>query len=124
MLAGSDSNAVRNSRAPERNTGGGDVVAPLIRDLGARWPMDGNDAETVRMVLNAQMGKAGPPMDGRELPHRRSLLGESFPRRTPEHFVDVHCRMAMAFFDARAIRGWPSSSLVKEVRRLVNGTRP
>jgi 2-oxoisovalerate dehydrogenase E1 component len=44
----------------------GDVIAPLIRDLGAVLAMR-PDAETVRMVLSAQMGKAGPPMDGRDL---------------------------------------------------------
>jgi 2-oxoisovalerate dehydrogenase E1 component len=44
----------------------GDVVAPLIRDLGAALAMR-PDAETVRMVLSAQMGKSGPPMDGRDL---------------------------------------------------------
>ena len=44
----------------------GDVVAPLIRDLGVVLAMR-NDPETVRMVLNAQMAKAGPPMDGKDL---------------------------------------------------------
>jgi len=44
----------------------GDYVAPLIRDLGAAFAMD-SSAETIRMVLHAQMGKAGPPMDGRDL---------------------------------------------------------
>jgi 2-oxoisovalerate dehydrogenase E1 component len=44
----------------------GDVIAPLIRDLGAVLAMR-NNPETVRMVLSAQMGKAGPPMDGRDL---------------------------------------------------------
>jgi len=44
----------------------GDVVAPLIRDLGAALAMR-PAAETVRMVLSAQMGKAGPPMDGKDL---------------------------------------------------------
>ena len=44
----------------------GDVVAPLIRDLGAALAMK-PDAETVRMVLSAQMGKAGPPMNGKDL---------------------------------------------------------
>jgi 2-oxoisovalerate dehydrogenase E1 component len=43
----------------------GDVVAPLIRDLGVALAMQ-PDGETVRMVLSAQMGKAGPPMDGRD----------------------------------------------------------
>jgi 2-oxoisovalerate dehydrogenase E1 component len=45
---------------------GGDVVAPLIRDLGAALCMR-PDAESVRRVLSAQMAKAGPPMDGRDL---------------------------------------------------------
>jgi len=44
----------------------GDIVAPLIRDLGAALAMRG-DAGAVRQVLSAQMGKAGPPMDGRDL---------------------------------------------------------
>ena len=44
----------------------GDVVAPLIRDLGAALAMR-PDATGVRQVLSAQMGKAGPPMDGRDL---------------------------------------------------------
>jgi len=44
----------------------GDVIAPLIRDLGAVLAMR-PAPETIRMVLSAQMGKAGPPMDGRDL---------------------------------------------------------
>jgi 2-oxoisovalerate dehydrogenase E1 component len=45
---------------------GGDVIAPMIRDLGAVVAMH-NAPETVRMVMNAQMGKAGPPMNGKDL---------------------------------------------------------
>ncbi|HTD52064.1 MAG TPA: hypothetical protein VK780_03485, partial [Thermoanaerobaculia bacterium] len=52
-------------RAPD-GTWRGDVVAPLIRDLGAALAMRADPA-TVRMVLNAQMGKAGPPMEGKDL---------------------------------------------------------
>jgi 2-oxoisovalerate dehydrogenase E1 component len=52
-------------RTPD-GTWRGDVIAPLIRDLGAVLAMR-PDAETVRMVMSAQMGKAGPPMDGRDL---------------------------------------------------------
>jgi len=44
----------------------GDVVAPLIRDLGVALAMR-PDRQAVRMVLSAQMAKAGPPMDGRDL---------------------------------------------------------
>ena len=43
----------------------GDVVAPLIRDLGAALAMH-PEPETVHQVLSAQSGKAGPPMDGRD----------------------------------------------------------
>jgi 2-oxoisovalerate dehydrogenase E1 component len=44
----------------------GDVVAPLIRDLGVTLAMR-PDAATVRLVLSAQMAKSGPPMRGRDL---------------------------------------------------------
>ena len=44
----------------------GDVIAPMIRDLGAVLAMRPG-ADTVRMALSAQMAKAGPPMDGRDL---------------------------------------------------------
>jgi 2-oxoisovalerate dehydrogenase E1 component len=44
----------------------GDVIAPLIRDLGAALAMRCEPA-TVRMTLNAQMAKAGPPLDGKDL---------------------------------------------------------
>ena len=44
----------------------GDVVAPIIRDAGAAIAMR-PEPETVRMILSGQMGKAGPPMDGRDL---------------------------------------------------------
>jgi len=52
-------------RAPD-GSWRGDVIAPLIRDLGAALAMR-PEAETVRMVLSAQMGKAGPPMQGKDL---------------------------------------------------------
>jgi len=44
----------------------GDVVGPLIRDLGLALAMH-PDRESVRMVLSAQMGKTGPPMNGKDL---------------------------------------------------------
>ena len=44
----------------------GDVVGPIIRDVGVALAMR-PDAATVRMVLNAQMAKQGPPMDGKDL---------------------------------------------------------
>jgi len=44
----------------------GDVVCPLIRDNALVLAMH-NDAWTIRMILNAQIGKAGPPMEGRDI---------------------------------------------------------
>ncbi len=44
----------------------GDVIAPVIRDLGAALAMRPT-ADMVRSVLAAQMGKAGPPMQGKDL---------------------------------------------------------
>jgi 2-oxoisovalerate dehydrogenase E1 component len=52
-------------RGPD-GTWKGDVIGPIIRDVGAALGMR-PEPETIRMVLNAQMGKAGPPMDGRDL---------------------------------------------------------
>jgi TPP-dependent pyruvate/acetoin dehydrogenase alpha subunit len=54
-------------RAPD-GSWKGDVLAPLIRDLGASLAMR-PEAETVRRTLSAQMGKAGPPMEGKDLHH-------------------------------------------------------
>ncbi|MEO7133667.1 MAG: thiamine pyrophosphate-dependent enzyme, partial [Vicinamibacterales bacterium] len=44
----------------------GDVLAPVIRDLGMTLAMR-HDEEAVAMILRAQMGKAGPPMSGKDL---------------------------------------------------------
>ena len=44
----------------------GDVIGPVIRDLGITLAMR-PEPDTVRMVLNAQMGKLGPPLDGKDL---------------------------------------------------------
>jgi 2-oxoisovalerate dehydrogenase E1 component len=50
----------------ERPTWTGDVIGPVIRDLGVTLAMR-PEPETVRMVLNAQMGKVGPPLEGKDL---------------------------------------------------------
>jgi len=44
----------------------GDVIAPVIRDLGATLAMRPT-AETVRLVLSAQMAKDSAPMHGKDL---------------------------------------------------------
>jgi 2-oxoisovalerate dehydrogenase E1 component len=60
---------IRLRRGDRYREGGGwtgDVIAPVIRDLGVALAMR-PVPETVRMVLSAQMAKAGPPMDGKDL---------------------------------------------------------
>jgi len=44
----------------------GDVIGPVIRDLGVTLAMR-PERGTVKMVLNAQMGKVGAPLDGKDL---------------------------------------------------------
>ena len=41
----------------------GDVIAPMIRDLGITLAMR-SDEDAVAMILRAQTGKAGPPLHG------------------------------------------------------------
>jgi 2-oxoisovalerate dehydrogenase E1 component len=59
---------LRRGSAYREGDGGwrGDVVCPLIRDNALVLAMH-NDPSTIRMILNAQVGKAGPPMDGRDI---------------------------------------------------------
>ncbi|MEZ5289152.1 MAG: thiamine pyrophosphate-dependent enzyme [Vicinamibacterales bacterium] len=61
---------IRLRRGPKYRTAdgrwNGDVVAPVIRDLGIALAMRG-DEDAVAQVLRAQMGKAGPPMHGKDL---------------------------------------------------------
>ena len=74
----------------------GDVISPMIRDLGAVLGMN-NTPETVRMVLSAQMGKAGPPMNGKDLhvgDWSRGILPAMAPLGSPALTV---AGVAMAF---------------------------
>ncbi len=74
----------------------GDVVAPLIRDLGAALAMR-PEAESVRLVLSAQMGKAGPPMDGKDL-HLGDFAWGILPPAAPLSISSLTVAgMAMAF---------------------------
>jgi 2-oxoisovalerate dehydrogenase E1 component len=59
----------------------GDVVAPLIRDLGIALAMRPTP-ETVRMTLAAQMAKAGPPMNGKDL-HNGDMTWGILPASAP-----------------------------------------
>lgn len=74
----------------------GDVVAPLIRDLGVALAMRPTP-ESVRMVLSAQMAKAGPPMDGRDL-HIGDFAWGILPASAPLAISTMTIAgMAMAF---------------------------
>src|SRR3954465_972710 len=74
----------------------GDVVAPLIRDLGVAIAMHPT-GDTVRMVLSAQMAKAGPPMHGKDL-HVGDLAHGILPAAAPLAISTMTAAgMAMAF---------------------------
>jgi 2-oxoisovalerate dehydrogenase E1 component len=89
----------------------GDVVAPIIRDLGAALAMR-PAAETVRMVLSAQMGKAGPPMDGKDL-HIGDFESGILPASAPLAIGSLTIAgMAMSF--ARAGSGRVALSFIGE----------
>jgi 2-oxoisovalerate dehydrogenase E1 component len=80
----------------EDGTWRGDVVGPLIRDLGVALAMR-PDAAMVRMVLNAQMGKAGAPMEGKDL-HIGDLSWGILPAAAPLAISTLSAAgMAMAF---------------------------
>jgi pyruvate/2-oxoglutarate/acetoin dehydrogenase E1 component/TPP-dependent pyruvate/acetoin dehydrogenase alpha subunit len=75
---------IRLRRGAEHERDGiwnGDVVSPMIRDLGAVLGMH-NAPETVRMVLSAQMAKSGPPMNGKDL-HVGDWAHGVFPAMAP-----------------------------------------
>jgi 2-oxoisovalerate dehydrogenase E1 component len=81
----------------------GDVVGPIIRDLGVTLAMRPEPA-TVRMVLNAQMAKSGPPMDGRDL-HIGDWESGILPATAPLSISTLSIAgVAMAFFRQRQDR--------------------
>jgi 2-oxoisovalerate dehydrogenase E1 component len=76
---------------------GGDVVAPVIRDIGAALAMR-HDDEAVRMVLSAQMAKAGPPTQGKDL-HTGDFAWGVLPATAPLSIGSLSIAgMAMAFW--------------------------
>jgi 2-oxoisovalerate dehydrogenase E1 component len=81
----------------------GDVVAPVIRDIGAALAMR-HDAEAVRMIFTAQMGKDGPPMYGRDL-HTGDFAWGVLPATAPLSIGSLSLSgMAMAFWREGAER--------------------
>jgi 2-oxoisovalerate dehydrogenase E1 component len=74
----------------------GDVIGPVIRDLGVTLAMR-PEPGTVRMVLNAQMGKAGPPLEGKDL-HIGDFANGILPPAAPLTTATLTIAgMAMAF---------------------------
>ncbi len=89
----------------------GDVVGPVIRDVGIGLAMR-PDPPTVRMILNAQMGKAGPPMDGKDL-HIGDFEWGILPPTAPLSIATLTVAgMALAF--ARAGSGRVALSFIGE----------
>ncbi len=92
--------AIRLRRGPGyRDADGrwrGDVVAPMIRDLGAALAMRG-DGPAVRAALNAQVAKAGAPLDGKDL-NLGDLSWGVFPPAAPLTISTLSAAgLAMAF---------------------------
>jgi 2-oxoisovalerate dehydrogenase E1 component len=82
---------------------GGDVVAPMIRDLGVALAMR-PDPATVRIALNAQAGKAGPPFDGKDL-HIGDFAWGVLPPAAPLGIATLTVAgIAMAFWRQRSDR--------------------
>jgi 2-oxoisovalerate dehydrogenase E1 component len=89
----------------------GDVIAPVIRDLGAALAMRPT-GEAVRAVLSAQMAKAGPPMNGRDL-HLGDFGAGILPAAAPLAIGSLTIAgMALAF--AREQRGRVAISFIGE----------
>ena len=81
----------------------GDVVAPMIRDLGAALAM-ARDDQAIGAVLSAQMGKSGPPMDGKDFhigDFNRGVLPPTAPLSIPTLTMTG---LAMAFQRERSGR--------------------
>ncbi len=74
----------------------GDVIAPMIRDLGitlAMW----HDDDAIAMILRAQVGKAGPPLHGKDL-HTGDFSWGVLPAAAPLAIGSLTMAgMAMAF---------------------------
>jgi 2-oxoisovalerate dehydrogenase E1 component len=106
--------AIRLRRGDDHAADGvwrGDVIAPVIRDLGAALAMRPT-ADTVRAVLSAQMGKAGPPMDGKDL-HIGNFAAGILPAAAPLAIGALTIAgVAMAF--AREGRGNVAVSYIGE----------
>ena len=84
-------------------TWAGDVIGPMIRDLGATLGMH-NDAATVRMVLNSQMAKSGPPTEGKDFGYGDLHWGILLPASPLTIATLTLAGMAMAFWRDKSKR--------------------
>jgi 2-oxoisovalerate dehydrogenase E1 component len=75
----------------------GDIIGPMIRDLGVTLAMRPEPA-TVRMVLNSQMAKAGPPTDGKDFGYGDIDWGILLPASPLTIATLTLAGMAMAFW--------------------------
>ena len=87
----------------ERTSWNGDVIGPMIRDLGVTLAMRPEPA-TVRMVLNSQMAKAGPPTDGKDFGYGDLDWGILLPASPLTIATLTLAGMAMAFSRDRSQR--------------------
>jgi len=113
--------AIRLHRgAAYRNADGtwrGDVLAPVIRDLGMTLAMR-HDEDAIAMVLRAQMGKSGPPMDGKDL-HTGDFEWGVLPAAAPLAVGSLTMAgMAMAFSLEAKGGGNPSSPAEATVAKV------
>src|SRR5476649_1194093 len=88
---------------PAGSTWTGDVIGPMIRDLGVTLAMRPEPA-TVRMVLNSQMAKAGPPTDGKDFGYGDLDWGILLPASPLTIATLTLSGMAMAFSRERSQR--------------------
>ena len=81
----------------------GDVIGPVIRDLGVTLAMR-PERDTVKMVLNAQRGKVGAPLDGKDL-HIGDFAWGILPPAAPLTTATLTIAgIAMAFWRERSDR--------------------
>jgi hypothetical protein len=114
--------AARGARTATRRRWRGDVVAPMIRDLGVALAMRPTTGETVRMVLSAQMGKAGPPMNGKDCTSATSS-GASCRRRAARDQRADDRRHGDGVRARRQKGASRCRSSAKAARRSASGTR-
>src|SRR5262245_28177258 len=93
----SDSDSRSAKALADRNVWHGDVIAPMIRDLGATFAMRPEPA-TVRMVLNSQMAKVGMPTEGKDFGYGDLDWGVLLPASPLTIATLTLTGMAMAFW--------------------------